>query len=162
MSACAVDPEQPRVVVYQYDQANAMNPRGLLVAYEENGRVQPVASDFDAFLFGSRGVAYPPTPTWQLPFLESMVLHTQAVLQQPDGRSWTHRWLDVLKGKAEARTEDGHVYDSAIAGSLGKKRTCQPDRTPFWTLRTPAAVYLYLYAARADAPHAALTRRRFR
>ena len=115
------DPEQPRVVVYQYDEADAMNPRGLLVAYEENQRVQPVASDFDAFLFGSRGMAYPPVPAWQLPFLESMILHTEAVLAQPDARSWTHRWLDVLKGKVELR-KDGAPFESAIAGTIGKKR----------------------------------------
>ena len=36
-----------------------MNPRGLLVAYEEHGHVLPVASDFDAFLIASKGLEYP-------------------------------------------------------------------------------------------------------
>lgn len=109
------------MVVYQIDEADPMHPRGLLVAYEENGRVQPVASDFDAFLFGSRGLEYTAVPPFQIPFLESMVLHTEAVLSSPDERSWTHRWLEVLKGQVELR-KDGKVIESAIAGTLGSKR----------------------------------------
>lgn len=46
--------DQPRVVVFQSDRHAPLNPRGLLVAYEESGKVLPVVSDFDALLFGSR------------------------------------------------------------------------------------------------------------
>ena len=116
-----VDVDQPRVVVYQYDTTNSMNPCGLLIAYEENERVRPVASDFDAFLIGSRGLKYDPVPPTQLPFLESMILHTEAVLAVPTDRSWTHRWLDVLKGLVVIR-KDGKVFESSIAGTLGQKR----------------------------------------
>lgn len=48
----------PRVVVWQYDSDNALNPNGLLVAYEEGGNVCPVASDFDALLIGSQGMTF--------------------------------------------------------------------------------------------------------
>lgn len=37
-----------RVVLYQYDQENSMNPHGLLIAYAEDF-VKPVVSDFDTF-----------------------------------------------------------------------------------------------------------------
>ena len=46
----------PRVVVYQIDEEAPLNPRGLLVAYEEHGHVLPVASDFDAFLIGAQSL----------------------------------------------------------------------------------------------------------
>ena len=59
------DPEQPRAVVYQLDVEAPLNPRSLLVAYEEE-QVLPVASDFDAFLFGSKGVEYPTVPRDQV------------------------------------------------------------------------------------------------
>ena len=35
-----------------------MSPLGLLMAYEDEGRVVPVVSDFDCFLLGTRGVSY--------------------------------------------------------------------------------------------------------
>ena len=44
-----------QAVVWQYDVDNPMNPRGLLVAYEED-TVKPVASDLDAFCFGSQNM----------------------------------------------------------------------------------------------------------
>lgn len=56
----------PRVVVWQYDADDALNPCGLLVAYEEDGRVCPVASDIDAFTIGSRGVRFEPLPADQV------------------------------------------------------------------------------------------------
>ena len=47
----------PKAVVWQYDTDNPMNPRGLLVAYEEE-QILPVVSDFDPFLIGTRGVSF--------------------------------------------------------------------------------------------------------
>lgn len=47
-----------RVVVYQKCRCDPMEPRMLLVAYEENGTVLPVVSDFDLFLLGSRRLDY--------------------------------------------------------------------------------------------------------
>jgi len=115
------DPAQPAVVVFQYDEAVAMNPRGLLVAYEEHGHVMPVASDFDAFLIGSRGLTYPPVPPEQICFLESLVDHVEEVLASPDERSWAHRWIEVLKGEGPSILRTARR--SAIKGSLGQARS---------------------------------------
>ena len=55
----------PRVVLWQTctggpdgDNDGVMDARGLIMAYEENGRVLPVVSDFDCFTVGTRGVQY--------------------------------------------------------------------------------------------------------
>lgn len=55
----------PKVVMWQFDLEKAMNPRGLLIAYEE-GQVNPVCSDFDCFLIGSKGVSFEPLPDEQV------------------------------------------------------------------------------------------------
>ena len=55
----------PKAVVWQYDKADAMNPRGLLLAYAEEV-VKPVASDVDAFLVGSRGIKHAKMPQDQV------------------------------------------------------------------------------------------------
>jgi hypothetical protein len=52
---------EPSTCIWQYDAGDPMNPRGLLIAYEED-EVKPVASDLDAFLIGSRGVDFEPLP----------------------------------------------------------------------------------------------------
>ena len=54
---------KPRPVVYQNDLKNPMEPRNLLVAYEESqcNRALPVVSDFDCFLVGTRAVKYEET-----------------------------------------------------------------------------------------------------
>jgi len=51
-------PGEPKVVVWQMSKDSPMQPRTLLIAYEEFGTVKPVVSDFDCFLLGSRGVKY--------------------------------------------------------------------------------------------------------
>merc|ERR1711957_1111482 len=43
---------EPLVVLYQNDESDSMNPRGLLIAYAEK-YVKPVVSDFDTFLVAS-------------------------------------------------------------------------------------------------------------
>lgn len=53
----------PRVVLWQTctgesDSDDVMDARGMIMAYEENGRVLPVVSDFDCFTVGTRGVKY--------------------------------------------------------------------------------------------------------
>ena len=63
----------PRVVLYQLDLGDPMNPHGLLIAYAEavpTPRVLPVCSDFDTFTVGSKGMLYALT-------------HTTAALPQP-------------------------------------------------------------------------------
>ena len=41
-------------VAVQFHAANAMSPQHLGMAFEENGTVTPVVSDFDGFLLGWR------------------------------------------------------------------------------------------------------------
>ena len=48
------EPGDPKAVVYQKSKGSPMEPRTLLMAYEEFGKVKPVVSDFDCFLLGSR------------------------------------------------------------------------------------------------------------
>ena len=52
-------------MVWQYDKANPMNPRGLLVAYEEDS-VKPVASDLDSFCLGTKNMDFEPLPPDQV------------------------------------------------------------------------------------------------
>ena len=79
------------------DETTPLNPRGLLVAYEEQARVLPVASDFDAFLIGSSNLRYPPVPSEQLPYVHSLIRNVESILASPSSRTWTHRWIEVLK-----------------------------------------------------------------
>ena len=99
---------QPRPVVYQKDVNNAMEPRTLLMAYEEHGRVLPVVSDFDCFLVGTRGVTYStPLPDEQVNLVDWFLSRIEHVLDEDSKddddddnnlrESWTSRWLNVLK-----------------------------------------------------------------
>jgi len=90
------DSIEPRVVLYQYDEVEAMNPRGLLIAYAEQ-YVKPVVSDFDTFLVGSRGMQYETLPPAQASLVIWMLDQTDALLRTKDHNSWTSRWLSVLK-----------------------------------------------------------------
>jgi hypothetical protein len=85
------------VVVSQFDDDDVMNPRGLLVAYEENGRVQPVASDFDAFLIGSLGLEYPEMPPDNLAFVRATLAtpsrHRLRAAHLPSAAYRTREWL---------------------------------------------------------------------
>jgi len=90
----------PKAVVWQYDAERPMNPRGLLVAYEEAG-VKPVASDFDGFLLGSRGMDFAPLPEEQVKLVHWTIDNIEGVLQEPSPAGWTKRWLEVLKREAQ-------------------------------------------------------------
>ena len=67
-------PSKPTAVLWQYDEDNCMNPRGLLIAYEEE-QVRPVASDLDAFLIGSKGVSFEPLPNEQVALIDWCVVY---------------------------------------------------------------------------------------
>ena len=99
--------DAPRVVLWQTcgnKGDDPMDPRGLIMAYEENGRVLPVVSDFDCFTVGTRGVKYEtPLSEEQVYLLQWCVSQVENVLdkQDPsDSRTWTSCWLDVLKASA--------------------------------------------------------------
>ncbi|CAK9043335.1 unnamed protein product [Durusdinium trenchii] len=86
----------PKVVLYQYDNGNPMNPHGLLIAYAE-AMVKPVVSDFDTFTVGSRGMMYEPICEEQQALMMWSLQCTERILQSPDASSWNSRWLEVLE-----------------------------------------------------------------
>lgn len=90
------DKSDPKVVLYQFDEQDTMNPRGLLIAYAEKF-VKPVVSDFDTFLVGSRGMQYDQLPIDQAKLVMWTLDHTSKILRSPDHNNWTSRWLTVLK-----------------------------------------------------------------
>ena len=79
--------------------SDPMCPLDLLMAYEENGNVTPVVSDFDCFLLGTRGVQYhQPLEELDMSMLSWCVDEIDGILSTPkEGVDWTHRWLDVKK-----------------------------------------------------------------
>jgi hypothetical protein len=94
---------EPRAVVYQMSKTNPMEPRMLLMAYEENGGVKPVVSDFDCFILGSRGVRYKnPIPPDQVELLQwsvrniGEVLDARASASFRDQADWIDTWFQVL------------------------------------------------------------------
>lgn len=91
---------EPKVVLFQNDEADAMNPRGLLIAYAEK-YVKPVVSDFDTFLVASKGMDYESIPDEQAKLVLWTLEHTQNILETPDHNPWTVRWLEVLKRENE-------------------------------------------------------------
>ena len=104
---------EPRAVVYQMSKTNPMEPRMLLMAYEENGGVKPVVSDFDCFILGSRGVRYKqPIPPDQVDLLQWSVNNIGQVLDERASpkkkflsktktmKDWCDTWFDVL-GKSD-------------------------------------------------------------
>jgi len=94
------DASEPKVVLYQFDEADPLNPRGLLVAYAEE-LVKPVVSDFDTFTVASKGISYEPVPEDQQKVVYWMLEQTEQVLKTPDHNPWTVRWLDVIKKEGE-------------------------------------------------------------
>jgi len=104
MKATRVHPgAQRQCVLYQYgdpENNNPLCPLTLLLAYEQDGNVRPVASDFDCFLVGTKGKEYTrPLPKEQVDVLKRMVLRTKEILGDKGSSStnWTSNWLDILK-----------------------------------------------------------------
>jgi len=91
---------EPKVVLYQHDTDNVMNPRGLLIAYAEE-HVKPVVSDFDTFTVGSRGMSYAKLPAEQQSLANWSLDRTREILdktlESPTSTSWTSLWLEVIK-----------------------------------------------------------------
>jgi len=95
------DGVEPKVVLYQFDESDPMNPRGLLVAYAEQF-VKPVVSDFDTFTIGSKGFTkYEPLPQEQAKLVDWQLMQTQGILESLDGNPWTTRWLEVIRKASE-------------------------------------------------------------
>jgi len=94
------DSSEPKVVLFQFDESDPMNVRGLLVAYAEE-LLKPVVSDFDTFIVASKDMNYEPVPEDQQKIVYWMLEHAEKVLQSPDHNPWTVRWLEVLKKEGE-------------------------------------------------------------
>ena len=91
----------PRPVLYQMDDTNPYNVQELLMAYEENNTVKPVASDFDAFLVGTRRVSYDVNkdalPEDQLRLLQWLIKQIGVLLDSPPRpSSWDIQWSQTL------------------------------------------------------------------
>jgi 3',5'-cyclic-nucleotide phosphodiesterase len=100
----------PRAVVWQFTDPylppnepdpDPMMPQTLLMAYEENGRVMPVVSDFDCFLLGTRGVRFQnPLPEEQVGLVHEMIRGVETILKdckEGKTKNWTASWLNVMK-----------------------------------------------------------------
>eukprot|EP00971_Amphidinium_carterae_P032488 639981-Amphidinium_carterae.1 len=99
------DESEPKVVLFQHDEANPMNPRGLLIAYAEE-YVKPVVSDFDTFCIGSKGMEYAALPAKQADLVVWCLKHTKRLLDNLDGDPWTSKWLGIL---GEEKAAGKHV-----------------------------------------------------
>mmetsp|Transcript_128775 Transcript_128775/g.222263 ORF Transcript_128775/g.222263 Transcript_128775/m.222263 type:complete len:943 (+) Transcript_128775:43-2871(+) len=97
---CLCIASEPQVVLYQHDESDFMNPRGLLIAYAEKS-VKPVVSDFDALLIGSQGIQYNPLPCDQADLVDWCLDMADEILQTPSVATWTARWLSILKRESE-------------------------------------------------------------
>jgi len=88
----------PRVVLYQHDLSDPMNPHGLLIAYAE-AAVKPVCSDFDTFTVGSKGMSYEALPSNQLHLVHWELDQTEHIMSVAASEStgWSGHWLRVIK-----------------------------------------------------------------
>jgi hypothetical protein len=89
----------PTPVVWQFDDRWEMNPRGLVLAYEET-YVLPVASDMDGFCFGSKGMKIESVPSEQVELL-GWTLDVIDELLSGHHKSWMGAWIQVLQREAE-------------------------------------------------------------
>ena len=85
-----------------------LDPRYLVMAYEEQGTIKPVVSDFDGFLLGWRREALwfgCNLPRDQEALMMWCVDHIEEILEDQlanptNSDTWTIRWLDVMKNAA--------------------------------------------------------------
>jgi len=110
------DSSEPRAVVWQSSSDDPLDPRTLLMAYEEHSHVTPVVSDFDCFIVGTRNIEYDtPLPPEQVDLMRWSVSQAESILdcskKDPSGVPWTGRWLEVLK---RAASEGNSAYKTPI------------------------------------------------
>lgn len=87
----------PKVVLYQFDQLDPLNPQGLLIAYAEEF-VLPVVSDIDIFTVGTKGQQRESLDQAQLNIAMHMLDSVEMILQSPrPDIGWNSRWLQVLQ-----------------------------------------------------------------
>jgi len=90
-----------RVVLYQVDKIDPLNPHALVMAYAESDGVKPVVSDFDAFLVGSKGMRFEPLTGNQADLICWSLDQTQEILSRPSTHPWSARWIHTLKTEAD-------------------------------------------------------------
>lgn len=98
----------PRTVVFQLDENEPLKPQTFVVAYEENNSVTPVASDFDCFTVGTRGVTFDqPIVKEQVELMKWMIERIDKVLTtQKKNASWASHWFNVLDQPDQRRKID--------------------------------------------------------
>lgn len=104
--ACSTNPPpSPYPVVLQLHPDDPTSVQQLVIAYEENGTVTPVVSDFDGFLLGWRREAIwfgCSLPIQQEQLMVWCIQEIEKILDSPaTADTWTIRWLDVLKEEAK-------------------------------------------------------------
>ncbi|CAE8692001.1 unnamed protein product, partial [Polarella glacialis] len=87
---------EPKIVLYQVDHEDPMNPRGLVMAYAEH-QVHPLVSDFDPFLIGSSGMSFQATTSADAELMRWCLKGTEEIISGSSGKSWTSQWLQILK-----------------------------------------------------------------
>lgn len=94
---------RPVVLLKTKEVDKTMDPRYLLIAYEEEGKVKPVVSDFDCFVVGTRRVSFDkPLPDNQVELMKWCITQIEKVLDvPPSNETWTMRWLEMLKEEYE-------------------------------------------------------------
>lgn len=97
----------PRPVVYQLDEDLPLRPQTMVVAYEENYTVVPVASDFDCFLIGTRGVLYDEAMSTKIiDLMKWMIESIENILKNPKNKEkrWSSCWFEAMR-KADERSK---------------------------------------------------------
>jgi hypothetical protein len=110
----------PRACVWQFDDQWCMNPRGLVMAYEEL-TVRPVCSDMDAFLIGSKGMKVDPLPPEQLEITKWSLDHIQEMLEGKFS-SWMGAWLQILEREAAA---GNNIFSKVPKWGFGDAKTTE-------------------------------------
>ena len=108
----------PTVCLIQSDLAEPMNPHGLLISYAED-KVKPVASDFDTFTVGSKGMRYEAMANGQMlgdtqadhfDLMNWSLDQAQELIANPNQKGWMSRWLEVLKKEAAPSKKHPHGF----------------------------------------------------
>ena len=91
---------RPRVVLWHFEEGSEnrhsdLCPHNLLMAYEENGKVVPVVSDFDGFLMGTKRIRFDQgLPSEQVELVRAEIQIAKEILEgRASGDSWATRWM---------------------------------------------------------------------
>jgi len=98
-------PEGTKAVLYQIDESSPMEPRTLVMAYEERGDVKPVVQDLDCLLFATRGVQFDDMSQKQLQLMKWCLRHIEESLEKQKSTRqqvcWPETWFEVFSSNKE-------------------------------------------------------------